>query len=361
MIWGALRNTLALFLCGCLAASPSTSQLVEQLAGSEGLEAYSQLEQREDPASEQVLESALRHSNPRVRSHCLRLLAERRDTRWLPAFMRLLKDPDPSVYKQAARSLVQMMDTSELVQVMASPETPPAACEDLLALLLKDPAELASVPLQDWLMKEHPPSMELSLLRLLRDCWSPRLERKLRREVADLMPALQQAHRRLASYCHGYARDPHHSTECRQNALMAYASLAGPKSFEGLKALSSDPNLAPVFWIALGYGQADEAVPVLQRALEGGNLGLPEQIQAVRGLGKILGKPQPRRILLNLLKHPQPELRFYAWGGLGNIGDESCLKPMHDRLTGETDEACRRRGKRSLEQIQMRLKLAEPL
>lgn len=350
---------LALLLAGCLSRPYVPAEWVEKLAGAEGIAAFSELEQHREDATSQALVVGLRHPQARVRNQCLRLLGTRQDTRWIDAIVPLVNDTDQGVANQAARVLLQLMDTPELVELLQSGKVGEKGAILLTTLVLQDPLEVACQPLLEWILQTTDSERNIVVLRGLREAWNPRAQRRIGKRYPDLVASLEEAHHRLSRRALELAEAPTSSEELRFHAYALYACFGGPKSYPRIQKIYQavrSPDQRMIGLLLLGLTQSPEAIPELKRIALDRNQSLEFRVAGARALSRMPYQPEAQQALVELLQAPEPNLRERAYGGLAWTGEASCLPALRQAAEKESEPRLRRRARDAVSRVEGRLK-----
>lgn len=347
-----LGISLAL-LSGCLhqSSTPTSQQWVEGLAGSDGVACFARLRQASEADAEEAILGGTRHPNPRVRSQCARLLGLRQDITLANQLEQLLGDADTGVRQQAARGLVPLLDSQELLQKLQSSELSLLAKASLASAMLRDSAELAEPGFVDWLLKPtHPPNLRVYLYQSIREHHSACYGQN--RKEKGLLPAVNQARAVLMHQAQLDAESETQPTELRASALLLYATLEGPPCLPRLASLYADSHnpyrLRESALVAMGCCGSPHSVRMLIQVAEDRTLPFSLRQSAIAGLQQLPGHPQVLESLLGLLKNPESRIRLRAARALENLKSQEAVQPLKEALNQELDEDARAQMRCSL-------------
>lgn len=346
-----------LILAGCLpqAATQSHQQWVEGLASGDGVACFARL--RQAPEAEEAILAGIRHPNPRIRAQCARLLGLRQDITLAAQLELLLDDSDTGVRQQAARALVPLLDSQELLQKLQSPELGLLARGSLASAMLRDPGELAEAGFVEWLLQPtHPLNLRVYLYQAIRENHSPCFGQNRKEKV--LLPAVQQARAVLLRQAQLDAESESQPTELRASALLLYATLGGPPSLPRLVELYSDTSnpyrLRESALVAMGSCGHTQSIALLTQVAEDGSLPISLRQSAMMGLQQFPGQPQALETLVELLKNPESRVRLRAARALENLGSQAAIQPLATALKQELDEDARAQMRYSLRILEAR-------
>lgn len=329
-------------LVGCAARPLDPAQLVQSLAGPEGVQAFSVLMGNRDPSVMQAVGQGLQHPSARVRSQCVRLVAQQKDITWVPELSKLLKDPDRSVRTAAGRCLVSLLDTAECVALMRDDSLAQETRILLLDGLLRDPLELCEPELVEWLQSLPLDSFLTQVQKSLLRHWSPRLIK--RQKDGELAEQLRQSTaalgQRALKLWQSRAESP-----LRLESLRLYASYCGEESVPTLNRIlkdDTDPWTAACATSALGWSRSPEALGRIAAYLQGPALRAPEHRRIVlKGLGPLPESADRNRLLLQLVAGETPDNRTLIACLLSDTRDKSILPSLQRWLDSERHEPTR--------------------
>lgn len=349
---------LAFLMAGCQTAQPSPQQMVAGLAGPEGVEYFALLRQQaDDESARDAIVAGLKSPNVRVRGQCARLLGTRRDVTVVEPLRDLLLDSDPTVRWQAARALVPVVESRELVEWLRSPQMPDASRLVLARAMLVDPAELTEPAFVDWLMDaRHPPSFREALYRAHLEFHV--VKYGSRRGEQALAGEVRSARQRIATALRSDALDRHKSAEFRSVALQLYGSLGANQAFDDLRAVASREPVGSLTHrgalLALGRTEDPRAVAILRGYAVDRSLPLAVREAAVRGLAGVARNPGTVDALLPLLAAPEPALREAAAMALAGSRDRRVVPALTAALAVEQHGETARRIQASIAHLSRR-------
>jgi HEAT repeat protein len=356
-----MRGVLLLaFLCltGCEAAQPAPEQLVAGLAGPQAVEYFALLRQQADEdAARDAIVAGLNSPNARVRGQCARLLGTRRDVTLVDPLRRLLLDPNPTVRWQAARAVVPLVETRELVGWLRSAQLPVASRLVLARAMLVDPAELTEPSFVDWLTDpKHPEAYREALYRAQLEFHAPKYGN--RRDERPLVQDVSSARQRIATSLRSDALDRRKTPDLRAAALQLYGALAGSRAFADIRRVTlSEAAGSPIHnaaLLALGRSEDPRGVPILAGYIADRSLSFSVREVAVRGMVGLSRAPGAPEVLLAVLSAPEPVLRHAAAMGLASARDPKVLPALSAALTLERDPEVRRRIQASIAHLEGR-------
>jgi len=346
-------------LSGCLhqSSTPTSQQWVEGLAGSDGVVCFARLRQASEGEVDGAILAGVRHPNPRVRAQCARLLGLRQDITLAVHLEKLLDDADTGVRQQAARGLVPLLDSQELLQKLQSPQLSVVAKGSLASAMLRDHAELAEPGFVQWLLKPtHPQNLRVYLYQAIREHHSPHYGDNPNEKA--LLPGVQHGRSILLRQAQLDAESESQPTELRASALLLYATLGGPPSLPHLTALYANTQnsyrLRESALVAMGSCGNPQSVNLLIQVAEDNTLPISLRQSAMMGLQQLPGQPRVLESLLGLLKHPESRIRLRAARALENLKSQEAVQPLKEALNQELDEDARAQMRCSLRVLDSR-------
>lgn len=341
-----MRKTVLLIALFGLAACQrqDSRQLVEGLASGDGVACFAALRQDDSSRCRAAIISGTAHRSARVRSQCARLLGLSQDISTVTNLQAMLTDPDLGVRQQAARALVPLLDSDELVELLKSQQLPVVARAAIVSAMLRDPAELTETGFLDWLLdRSHPAQMRVFLYRALRDSHAPCYGDA--RGEAKLKPVVEQARRRIAEQVRADVHNRAEPVEVRAAALPLLAALAQGQAVAEILAVfesrDSGPRLREAAILALGCTRQPQALATLGPVASDPNLPLSLRLGAVGGLSG-LGNQDAAQALRSLLSDSDPRIRAKTATALYAIRDQSALEPLRQALEQELDDDAQR-------------------
>ncbi|MBT9585266.1 HEAT repeat domain-containing protein [bacterium] len=337
-----LSMTVLLLACGCQprSASNTPAQWVEGLACKDGVACFASLRQGSDEEVLQSIVAGTRHVSPRVRSQCARLLGMRQDITMLEHLQPMLVDTDGAVRQQAARALVPLLDDEELLEMLKSPQCPMVARATLAHAMLRDPAELTSRPVLDWLLdRGHPTELRAYLYGAVRESHSPCFG-KANGEL-PLLNQVKEARQRVVEQARLDALNEQEPLEVRAAALQLWALFAGSSSYADIYKMVNTPQspyrLREAALISLGASHHPQALTVLSGVAHDERAPASLRQSALLGLQQ-LDDPQAMEVILPLLQHAEARMRASAACALYHLGDKRAVEPMRQAMTKELDD-----------------------
>lgn len=328
-------------LLGCQSSQPSPDQLVAGLAGPNGVEYFALLRQQadEDPAREAIV-SGLASPNVRVRGQCARLLASRRDVTVVEPLRPLLHDKDPTVRWNAAKALVPLVETRELVSWLQSPTLEASSKLVLARAMLLDPAELTESAFVDWLLlPSHPEPFRTALYRAQLDFHAPRFGRG--RGEESLLEPVAQARVRLAAGVRRDVVDDKKPEDLRSLAVLLYGSLGGGAALNDILSVEKTAGVGTPMHLAtlLAMGRTENPGAIATLAGYATDMRRTPEVRgaAVQALGGLVREPAAQAALLPLLTAAEPALRAAAAQSLRGSKNRRVIAPLQAALAGETD------------------------
>lgn len=332
----------ALLLSGC-SGQPDPRQLVQGLGGDQAVECAAALRQRED-ALPALLEGT-RSPNPRLRSQCARLLGMLRDVRVIDGLKPLLCDPQPEVRSQAARALVSLVETPELVGWLRGTELDRNGRLSLTRALLRDPSELVEPQWVDWLCERSPdPEWRLQLYEAMLEFYAPEFGKA--RKEQSLRDDVLAARARVAASCRADALNTSTKEALRVPAIQVYALYGGPPTLPELQAMvhSSRPGSELFLWslVACGMSKNPAAVTYLASFLQSGSEN--QRVATLAGLSYVSGKPGAVEVIVPSLHDPSWVVRRYAIDALGHSRGPQAEQALSAAASSDPDPDLRARA-----------------
>lgn len=323
---------VVLLLTGC--QRQNARQMVEGLAGGDGVACFAAL--REDEDSRQAVLAGLAHRSARVRGQCARLLGMSQDVTVVSRLQPLLIDGDLGVRQQTARAMISLLDSGELLELLQSNEMALPARAALAQAMLRDPAELSEKPFVDWLLdRSHPNSLRAFLYRVLRESHSPGYGQG---RPEKLLPLVEQARKRILAQARADAGNEAESVEVRSGALPLVATLARGQAYGETLAIYKAPRvpllLREAALTALGCTRREEALKILVATVSDAGQTTSMRLAAINGLTH-LGSTQ---VLYTLLEDPDPKVRGKSAMALSCFNEPAAVKALQHALEGELDE-----------------------
>lgn len=349
---------LALFLAACSRApAPSASDLVQGLAGSEAVASAGELAQNNSPEIVPALVAGLKHTDGRVRGQCARLLGLRKDVSYVDKLEPLLRDEELAVRVQAARALVGLLDSGEVLELLdrCGDSTPAQAA--LLGALLRDFSELGRPEVIGWLTRKHPPALETQIYVTLREAWSPCFRTQHAKE-ADLLAGVDAHLDRLEKQARRRALESGVPIDLRCSALSLYSMVAGPKAYETLRKLAQDSRQPAALREKAVLCQGDTARPEALQLMASlvRDPGSPTSMRtaALRGLSRFQDRERAIAILLEALGDCDDRVRGTAANLLGLMGAKEALPELHRARAREMDSVAELKFRDAIRQLEGR-------
>lgn len=256
--------------------------LVEALASRDsGTDVFLKLEGSTDPEIHQAVVAGLSHPSHRVRQMCLRLLARSESPDVVAPVRACLDDPDRFVRVQAARTLVQISDSAEVLAEVRRTDCPFARREVLAKALAAEQVEGVNELLLEWIADR-------------------RLDVRTREWATTLLGSeccLSDALRRKA--CTGLSAivaDSQEPVNVRGACALALGRVGHQEAFPALLALYSDASqparLREGAIAGLGRTTDPRARAVLQELLDDPSQASSFRTRALDALVCLLGAPQ---------------------------------------------------------------------
>lgn len=348
------RSSLLLFLlaAGCgRAADPAA--LVARLAQTGRVAAFAELEQHQEPSYRQAVLGGLQHPDPRVRCECLRLIERWKDITVVDTLVSNLADPAAPVRFQAARTLYQLLNADELLEVLQESSLSEPAQAAVVSAILRDPLALSEPRLLDWMTSDQG-STRLRAYRLRSLAANCSMCLGCRKGEEDLRVAVESARRRLVRLSAEWLRDDGSDLEVRSSAALLYATVTGPASYPELHRLaqSAPQRLREATLTALGASHAPQARAELLQLAADENRPLSERAAAMRGLSSFSGEPEVASFLMETLKNSDASMRVRAAQQLSEAGLKQALPALRQAVSEEVDPVTQAKLQCSLQSLE---------
>jgi len=338
-VFSGITIGLALFACGAPNRSPQ--ELVSDLAGEEAVQSYRILERSQDKIARHTVVAGLSDPNARVRSQCARIIGSWKDTAFIEVLRPALEDKTLVVRREAARSLVRLLDTDQVLQILLEAQTNLQASRELAAWLLRDWTELAHHGFFQWLTDAgHPMELRVALWDLIRDL----VGREFRQEkiaAQELVPVIVERKQLLTDLSRALAFDEREPLALRCSALFAYAALARERSVDGLIEVLLDVKNSHRFrdaaLVALGHSQSELAIAPLCRVFRDESTPLSTREAALLGLQRLWEHPAAFATLEEALRDNDPRLRLTAARMTKDLVGERFRPLLEQALARELD------------------------